>query len=303
MNRRSLIVGLGLRVLAGVALYLLLVTLWLASGLDKAYDRFVLELATALVPALMHFPIGASEGVDVLDVHNRAFILVLIVSLAVVARGLQWRRRLAYYVPLLIGVVLLQIVGLALQLYLALVLKSQGKLNVDLLLPWEVETVKWITQTVFLGNIQVTAFLAIVLTAFWSMGRELGDFFGGEAKASRSAGTIRRSWLVASAGVLLIVAVATTAWWVRELDERHATAHARVGDAFAQQQMMFEAEGQYHAALHGAGRDGRTWMMLVATVQQQGRREEALNLLNHALEVVTDPNWRKQLEQARSRLL
>ncbi len=303
MNRRSLIVGLGLRVLAGVALYFLLVTLWLASGLDKAYDRFVLESATAIVPVLTHFPIGASEGVDVLDVHNRAFTLVLIVSLAFVVRGLRWKRRLAYYTPLLVGVVLLQIVGLALQLYLALVLKSQGKLNVDLLLPWEIETVKWITQTVFLGNIQVAAFLAIVLTAFWSMGRELDDFFGGEAKASPSAGTIRRSWRVASAGVLLVVAVATTAWWVREFDERHATAHVRVGDAFARQHMMFEAEGQYRAALRGAGRDGRTWMMLAATVQQQGRREEALNLLNHALEVVTDPNWRERLEQARSRLL
>ncbi len=319
MNRRSLVVGLGLRVLAGVALYFLLVTLWLISSLDKAYDQFVLELATAVVPALTHFPIGSSEGVDVLDVHNRAFILVLIISLALVARGLPWKRRLAHYAPLLAGVVLLQIFGLALQLYLALVLKSQGKLNVSLLLPWEIETVKWMTQTVFLVNVQVTAFLAIVLTVFWSMGRELGRLFGAEAKTSRNAGggkkrkpnrdrdherwaAIRRSWLIASAGVLLVVACATTAWWVREFDGRHAAAHLRVGDAFAQQHMMFEAEGQYRAALRGAGQDGRTWMMLAMAVQRQGRKEEALNLLNHALEVVTDPNWRQQIEQARIRL-
>jgi len=308
MPLRNPAAATGLRILAGVALYVALLALWLAVGLDRVYDGYVLLAAEPLVPFLTHFPVGSAEGVEFPRIHNQAFVLVWIVALALVARGAPWKKRVVGYTSLAVVVVLLHIVALAFQIHLALALKSQQNLNLPLLLPWEVQGLKLFTQLLFLGSLQVAAFIALALTAFWSSQRAFVGRFGNgdEARSpSRWRDPARQHRALVLAGLMAVffcVACTTAAWWIRETDPRHLAAHARVGDAFARQQMFSEAETQYRAAVRGEADAGRTWAALAFVVHRQGEIAETKRVLDRALKQVNDPAWRTRLEQARAEI-
>jgi hypothetical protein len=261
--------ALGLRLGAGFVLYLALCGVWLALGAHARYDEAVKVLAVRVLSGLAHFPIGASE-IRPLEVHNQGFVFPLLVALALVGGGLSLAARFARLALLGLAAVGVHGLGLALQLDLALALKFQQRTAVPLLLPWELEILKRATQLLFVTGLSVIPFLAIALTAWWSLRKS------GSSTAPRRA---RVGW--GAVALILVVVAATSGWILREIDPRHVAGHLVVGNLLWGQGRTDEAVEQYGIV-----------------VRWGGKREAAgagAQVVEQALRRVPDATWRRRL--------
>jgi len=259
-------------VLAGLALYGLLLWPWLGAGLDAHYDQLVHRAALGGLWLLTHFPLGAST-LPALEVHNQGFALVLLAALAPLAAGWPWLPRLARFGALGLVAFAAHAGGLALQLHLALALEFQRRVGAALLLPWEIELARRAAQMLFVVGLAAVPFVGLTLTV-WSHLPLAGMRRPTDVRGPSRPG---RRTLV---GLGLAAALGFGGWYVRERDARHVAAHVLVGNLLWRHDRPAEARRQYAAALR--------W----------GRRGQAA--VEAGLAGVPDPVWRLRLRQALS---
>ena len=267
-----------------LALSLLALPIWQASGASEAYRRAVVGAAERIVLATQHFPL--LSGFPGLTPPSGDFVVLLAIGLTLASIGSDRRRRVGLLAIALVVTAGLQTLAAVASIHLesaAEMARSQGLL---VLLPAEFQLVSQAKLALYYSQLAVI-FTLFLLTSPW---------FDGD----RAIGRPLAFGCVLGA---ILLAGSSMAWgrW-RETDERHVAAHAKIGHLFWAKHDDAVAGEQYRISVAGGTVDPEVYFNLAGIEARRGRLAEASRLLRRCAVLGADPVWAARVTRAHQRI-
>jgi tetratricopeptide (TPR) repeat protein len=298
-----------LRVLAALALYLLLYLVAHSLALDASYSSMIQTISESLILSTEHYQVYARTPRAWSPVIVHTFAILFTLSLFLTSTRLSWRERSARFGTILLVLPALHLLGWTLVMKYEVTSQLMVDDKISVYSPWAFQSLAALTRLSNHIAYQAVPFGLLLLTVYWS--REAAS----HPAASRRGQSRGRSGpdpergktavlpvylrIGAVAALMAIVTLLVYALFVervRLLNPDHVEAHVALAKVMKSAGHTAEATRQLEDAIAEGSRDGDAWLLLALTVSGQGDPAQARQILQEGLQVVEDPVWRAQAE-------
>jgi len=301
-----------LRLLAALALYLLLYLVAHSLALDAAYSAIIQAISKSLILSTEHYQVYARAPRVWSPVIAHTFAILFTLSLFMTSTRLRWRERTARFGTILLVLPALHLLGWTLVIKYELVSKLMIHDKISIYSPWVFQSLAALTRLANHIAYQAVPFGLLMLAVYWNREAAPRPAASGRGQTRGHSGldperaktAILPVYMRIGAVMALIVVGALLIYTLlveraRFLNPEHVETHVALAKVMKSVGRDGEATRQLEIAIEEGSRDGDAWLLLALLVSGQGDPVRARQILQEGLRIVEDPAWR---DRARSYL-